>query len=422
MKPGSCGILSLAAILVALHAPVGAQSRLAQDYLEGLKNTEKAVAQLPPEAYGKARDPELNKPVLSFSGPLQQLGTARAFAGDSDGAIAAFDILTRTRNPVRPAEVKQMSLVEDAVAEDAIKAIVEEARSRRVVLLNEAHHVPMHRAFARKLAAELRKIGYGYLACETFSGDGDVPTSGSGQVTYRTGYYTRDPVFADFVNSALADKWKLISYEFQGKPAMDPKERIEQRELAQAQNLVDRIFAKDKNAKVFIFVGYGHLNKQPEGDSSTPLMMGEHLRRITRLDMLHVDQTVFYAHPDRADESPLYQALLDKYPAKEPFVLRSTDGSPPILKGLQGRIDMQVIFPRYAMRGSRPEWLATLAGREPRVIPAELLPASGRRAIRAHLVGGAADAVPADIVLVEAGKPAPKLMLPAGDYRYTYED
>jgi hypothetical protein len=55
----------------------------------------------------------------------------------------------------------------------------------------------------------------------------------------------------------------FFSYCQPPSPGQDPKDRILQRESAQARNLVDRIFAKDKNAKVFMYVGYGHLDKQP---------------------------------------------------------------------------------------------------------------------------------------------------------------
>jgi hypothetical protein len=138
--------------------------------------------------------------------------------------------------------------------------------------------------------------------------------------------------------------------------------------------------------------------------------------------MLHVDQRAFHAHPDRADEGALYPLLLDKFPSKEPFVLRKPDGGFPVLAGWQGSVDMQVIFPRYAMREGRPEWLQTLAGRTPRAIPAGLLPKQGRRVIKAFRTTDRPDAIPADVVLLEAGKPAPKLMLPAGEFRYDIEE
>lgn len=399
---------------VALHSVVHAQVLPQQGYLQGLKKAEDAAAQLAENAFAK----ENAASARASATVLDNLGIMQSLTGDVDGAIATFDRLWRLRGyPARRGEGAQMGLMAGATAENAIQAIVAEARNRRVVLLNEAHHVPLHRAFAQKLAAELRKIGYDYLACETFSiGDGTVGLGANGEVIHRTGFYTQDPVFAGFINSAVADKWKLVSYEFPGRSQ-------DERERGQAQNLVDRIFAKDKNAKVFIYVGYGHLNKTPEDDkASGPVMMGEYLRRMTGLDMLHVQQTDFFAHPDRASESELYQPLLDKFPSKDPIVLRAPDGSHPILRGLKGRIDMQVIFPRYATRGGRPEWLVSLAAREARDVPAELLPATGRRAIKAYRTSDGADAVPADIVVVEAGKPVPKLMLPKGEYRYVTED
>ena len=87
-------------------------------YMKGLQQAEAATASLPPAAFGVAGDP-------------------------------AVDML------------------EHAAAEDSIAAIVREARTKRVVLINETHQVPLHRAFAQRLAAELRKSGYSYLACES---------------------------------------------------------------------------------------------------------------------------------------------------------------------------------------------------------------------------------------------------------------
>ena len=118
----------------------------------------------------------------------------------------------------------------------------------------------------------------------------------------------------------------------------------------------------------------------------------------------------------------MYAALIARLPWQEPFVLRAADGSHPVLLGQKGRVDMQVIFPRYASHDGRPDWLRTLAGHSPRPVPAELLPTTGRRLVKALRVGAPADAVPADIDLVEAGKPAPAFMLPTGEFRYAVED
>lgn len=89
---------------------------------------------------------------------------------------------------------------------------------------------------------------------------------------------------------------------------------------------------------------------------------------------------------------------------------------------MQGRVDMQVIFPRYGAHGGRPDWLRSLLGRTPRPVPALLLPKQGRRLIKAFRTDDRPDAVPADIVLVEAVKPAPVLMLPSGQFRFAVEN
>ena len=411
----------LAAFLLVLAQGAVAQAPISNSYLERLKQAEAATAALPAVAFGQAGDPALDKQVLAYRSQLQRLATERSLVGDTEGAQIAFDALQRRERRHPPAVVRQMALLENAAAEDAIAAIVREARTKRIVLINEAHHVPLHRAFAQRLAAELKKIGYSYLACETFNALGAQAANEKRYIGRNNGYYTAEPVFAGFANAALADGWKLVAYEFEGGHDLPPPEQMRMREEMQARNLVERIFEKDKAAKVLVFVGYGHHHKAPEPEPKF-VLMGEHLRRMSGLPTLHVQQTDFFAHPDPTDENPLYAPLLAKYPAKDPIVLRNKDGSYPVLLGLTGRIDMQVIHPRYPVQDGRPGWLVSLAGRSPQPVPANLLPASGRRVLKAIPAAAPADAVPTDIILVEAGKPVPSFMLTKGKYRFETEE
>ncbi|CAH0205468.1 hypothetical protein SRABI118_01847 [Massilia sp. Bi118] len=424
--------LSLSVVLVAaLFAVDGASAQQSRpyalgSYLQPLANAEKDAAALPAEAYARPRTPEVETAIRRMSHALQSLATNRSYVGDTDGAIAAFDLQMPARPLLKPQQVANLPGVEDARAEDAIRAIVEQARSKQIVLINEAHHVPMHRAFTRRLAQELRKIGYTYLAAETFNADsqGRVPLSAAGRTQFRTGTYTWEPGFADFVNEAVADGWTLVPYEIERTTSsgLNQTEQVREREQVQARQLIERTLGRDKNAKVLIHVGYHHLIKVAPGDKMPFVPMGELIRRLSGVPTLHVDQTQFYAHPDPALEHPMYAGLLGKFPETAPFVLRAPDGSHPVLSGYEGRIDMQVIFPRYATRDGRPEWLQTLAGRAPRPIPSALLPKQGRRVIKAFRPADGKDAVPADVVLLDAGKPAPALMLPAGDFRFETEE
>jgi hypothetical protein len=385
-------------------------------YMPDLKQAETAAAGLP---LGAPRSPETDDIFRKSRLELEMLGMRRMFVGDEQGALLSRDALGRQWKKEGPATAKELKLIDEATVEDAVKAIVEQARTRRVVLLNEEHMSSMNRAFSQRVARELRKIGYQYLACETFSGDA-APLFTHGYVRSRDGFYTNDPTFGNWINEAIADGWKLVAYEMAHDPSIPAADRFRWREEGQARNLVERIFAKDKDAKVLIHVGHSHLNKSMDGTESA--FMGEYLRRMTGLDMLHVDQERFFAHSRPEDESPLYQRLLAKSDSTAPFVLKNKDGSNVALRGLAGRVDMLVVFPRYGMRDGRPAWMTSLAGREPRDIPASMLPKSGRRLIKAYRAGAPDDAVPADVVLVEADKPIPKLMLPKGEYRYSFEE
>ena len=377
-------------------------------YLDELKEAERLLA---------TTDPIAQKGQYGVY--LQTLGVAQSRVGDVDGAINSFDKFQSTWNvPQEPAVD-----IDGLTAEDAIAAIINAARKRQIVILNEGHNMPMHRAFAQKLSRELRKLGFSYLACETFGESiADVARIG---VTWYSGYYTQDPVFGEFVREAHKSGWTLVPYETitDDVSELSHAERMKIRELGQAQNLVDRILTKDPTAKIFIFVGYGHARKAPKAkQEGLADMMAEYLRRLSGIDPLVIDQTKMYSHPEQAFELPPYRPIVQVLPRSEPFVLRKADGGYRTIGYAEGMVDFVVVHPPYPMENGRPQWLRTLAGRVAREIPAGLLPESGRRVISVFREEDSGDAVPVDVVLLEAGKPMPMLMLPEGKFRLTVEN
>jgi hypothetical protein len=110
-------------------------------------------------------------------------------------------------------------LTDDATAQDAVAAIVEAARGRRVVMLNESHSASRHRLFLARVARALRPEGFDILAAETFSNraDGEPPGVESMQAgapfSPGYGYYTHDPIFADAAREALGLGYRLKAYE-----------------------------------------------------------------------------------------------------------------------------------------------------------------------------------------------------------------
>lgn len=364
-------------------------------------------------AVAAARQEPVNRAALS--GALQTYGNLVSFAGDADGAMAALDeAMTGTR---LGGSLAEMDALGDARADDAISVIVAAARDKRAVLINESHHQPMHRAFTQKLAAELRKIGYTYLAAEAFA---EPVANQPRYTTAQHGYYVNEPAFATMINAALTAGWTLVPYDTTRiDQTVELRQRMRQREVDAANLLYERIFARDPQAKALIHVGYGHLYKEspPAGIQLGTLLS----QKLGEGATLHVDQTQFFAHADRTRENLLYRPLLAKFGPTAPVIVRRADGAIPVLASMQRRVDMQVIFPDYGTLAGRPGWMAALAGRTAFPIPAALWPASGRRLVLLHAQDHDTDAVPLDAVMVEAGKPAPPLMAPAGAMRLAIE-
>jgi len=355
---------------------------------------------------------------------LQMLGTYLANAGDADGAARAFGWWTQLFMAERTAQLPNGALA-GATAQDAIEAIVAQARNHQVVILNEAHHVPQHRVFAARLARELRKLGFDYLACETLDAGVMAPLA-NGRVEKHAGFYSREPMYGEFLRSALLDKWKIVSYDTGGPTGeSDMVERMRLREEEGLENLLQRIFDRDPQAKVFMYVGYDHAaERQIPGRSIPYPMLAEILAKRLGTDPLTIDQATMFAYPERAAEHPLYRTVLGRFAQPKPFVLAGSRNGYEVIGSSRGRVDMQVIHPdelRIVETG-RPLWMATQAGLSPQAVPSELLPAKGRRLIQAYHMKDGPEAVPADMVMVEAGKKAPMLMLPPGQYRYAFEE
>src|SRR5476649_2307712 len=140
------------------------------DSVTDIKKYEQAVQDarntLNNQALAKKADRQERNELISA---LEVAGTQRSFVGDVQGAMSAFDEMSVLEGSVNVASADDVQRLSEGIEEDAINAIVEEAGKHQIVILNEAHHIPMHRAFALRLARELHRIGYTWLACETFA-------------------------------------------------------------------------------------------------------------------------------------------------------------------------------------------------------------------------------------------------------------
>ncbi|HEX8643304.1 MAG TPA: hypothetical protein VF702_05250 [Allosphingosinicella sp.] len=292
-------------------------------------------------------------------------------------------------------------------ATDAVREIVRRARRSRIVILNEHHFEPRHRAFALQVARALRPLGYSYLAAEALMNPRE-DLAKRGFVVRSTGVYTNEPMFADFIREALAIGYRPVAYD-DGElaPGID---RIDAREELQARNIAQRALGPGNEGKVLIYAGFSHATEVPFGRSydRPHEWMAMRLRRLTGIDPLTIDQTQIVDPACLPPDSVAKALRANRY---GDIALRR-NGAPLTTGVYRGAVDLQVLHLPVAPIHRRAAWL-TQIGRRRLAIPARFAGNRAPRLVQAFARGSPADAVPLDQVLLAPGETAPPpLMVP----------
>ena len=320
---------------------------------------------------------------------------AHAELGNYAEAIRYAD---QSQEPAAPAAPAPPGVLGEHDAVDAVAAIADLAE--QIVLVNEAHHVPQHRAFTLRLLHELRSRGFTHFAAETLEA-ADVELEARGYPTAASGAYIQEPLYGDLVRTALSLGYRVVPYEHATGG---------DRERGQATNLVDRVFAEDLEAKLLVHAGYSHIDER--GLLAGVPTMGQVLRELTGIDPLTVDQTVMSERSDPRLEHPVYHAALVGGRVAGPTVFLGADGT--WWAAEPGRRDLTVFHPRTVLEDGRPTWLRMDGLRVSLAIPDRLLAAGERCLVRARPADEPAEAVPLDRVEVLPERPAPVLVVPRG--------
>jgi hypothetical protein len=342
--------------------------------------------------------------VQDASGQL--LGTLLSFLGRPREAQELFDNLPHdSSQPKRKAPAPPANFSPVA----AVDAITRAAADRRAVFVNEAHHVPQHRLLTLALLARLREHGYQYFAAETFSQE-DPALNDRPYAINSTGFYTLEPVFAQVVREARRLGYTLVPYEAKNPGSQNERER------GQAQNLKERIFDKDPQAKVLVHAGYAHIEESGLLGDAPP--MAVRFRELTGIDPLTIDQTSMTERSRAEVEVGTYRELESKHKFRDPTIFVGDGG---MWSSRPGVVDATVFLPRTEYRKGRPGWLFAL-GRSEVPIPAEFCAAVSPCVVEARIAEEPAEAVPVDALLVEKPGDQIVLALPAGRYRVDVKD
>ena len=237
---------------------------------------------------------------------LQMIATSEDELGLYDQAVLGF--------PLKMSELANLFLptTSEWQATDAADAIAKLAADRRIVLINEAHHNAHTRQLTLALLPRLRAMGFTYFAAEAL-GDKDPGLMQRGYPVKESGTeYLREPLYGEIVREAIRLGFIIVPYD----DASD--DTVAAREAGQADNLYQRVFAKDPQARLFVHCGYAHIDKA-KGRLGSTEPMAMRLQQLTGLDPLSIDQTQFLEVG--MDQSDAYHQLIARFPSKAPFVL-----------------------------------------------------------------------------------------------------
>jgi len=311
-----------------------------------------------------------------------------------------------------------------AAAQDAVAAIVEAARDRRVVMLNEAHVASRHRWFLARLLRALRPLGFEILAAEDFvnargPGAPDVRTFKAGAALNPAfGYYLHDPVYGEAVREAAELGYRLAAYEQrrdQRQAGETGAAAIARREPAQAENFIADVLTPNPDARVLVHCGYAHLRKTP--DHRGLLWFVAQLREKAGVDPLCVSQAYTGSFAPHAADPPMTTAVLERFKPADSIVVRGPDGW---IGAKPAGADLAVFHPPVADVAGRPGWLAADPTRR-RLEAAVPGPREAAVIVQAVHAVEPDLAIPADQQVLAPGATSAVLFLRPGDYRLRLE-
>jgi hypothetical protein len=302
---------------------------------------------------------------------------------------------------------------------DAVEAIASVAEKHQVVMINEEHRAPFHRALTRLLLEKLYARGFRFFALETVT-ENEADLNKRGYPTQATGYYSADPVYADLIRTALKLGFKIVPYESMDSscesPAKNPEFCNDKREREQAQNLYNRILKKEPHAKILVHVGRSHNSKSAVSEEFN--FMAYYFQQISKIEPFTIDQLNFSERPFRELEQPLYRLLTKNKSIETPIAFQAGDGK---FYNQGFGYDMVIFHPRMRYVNGRAAFLKMNGLRKSEHVNLKKLKISSMSyepvLIQAFYADESIDAVPVDQFITDLRKPIQALMLPKGKFR-----
>lgn len=278
---------------------------------------------------------------------------------------------------------------------DVFDGLVERARDTRIVVVNEDHARPSHRAFIAELALALRQEGYTLYAAEAFRARAAPSPEAIGA---EDGHYLAEPEFARLVRTVATAGYSLHAYEQAPNPARaltDERAQVEAREADQAASLNEILEAAGSGARMLVHAGHAHASERPLPftDGRPLAWMAALLEGVTGINPLTIDLTT----------------------------CRSDRGGPHLVTGDPGgrfapRTDIALAFPAPRFDHGRPDWRHDRGDRRIS-LPRDWVETDAGLIFEVRPAEDSDALTPWDRYLLLPGEAPPVLFAPQGDVR-----
>ncbi|HEV7783077.1 MAG TPA: hypothetical protein VGO58_17500 [Chitinophagaceae bacterium] len=279
----------------------------------------------------------------SFNASFSEL---LSFAGDYNQAIAYQEKNYDSLSADAIAHIADtISKLKDIQYAPAKASIISNAPHYQVIMINESHAKPIHRAFTYSLLEDLYKEGYRYFAMEAFN---NFSNKCLDSLNVFTGYYTYEPVAGELVRKATQLGYKLIAYE----DTLASEHSASQRDSVQAAHLWE-VLKKDPSAKILVHAGLAHISEVKIGDY-TP--MAYWFRKMSNIDPFTINQAGMTEGSEFEYGRLFYQYFNTRFSITSSSVI--FQGKRPFNPLEERGYDITVMHPATIYRNNRPAWLS----------------------------------------------------------------
>lgn len=189
----------------------------------------------------------------------------------------------------------------------SINDVVKKVKNEKLVVINEAHHLANHRYLTGSLLKKLYNEGFRYFGLEAIS---EIKAIDSMSFPVQSsGFYTSESTMANLIREAKKIGFTVFEYD---------DFNTEDRETTQANNVYNKTFGIDKDAKVLIHCGFSHAN---EDENSKKVWFAAKMNQLYKINPFTISQTNYRKTNKR---KPLLEIFYDKEILKHDMFLQNS--------------------------------------------------------------------------------------------------